>query len=150
MVVSCFSVVTLLPGLGFGGLLVVAGISIYSTGKPSQSRANKTEPHELGRTEPGLTHDELVDVVAGLAGRQGRERCYSQFEVLVTSVTYGDFEILVTHTPENGYCAAIRDRSRRPYTTLDNYATTDHALRGAREYIDALMEQYVGSDRQLT
>jgi hypothetical protein len=78
--------------------------------------------------------------VAGLAGSRGRERYCSQFEVLVTSVTYGDYEILVTHTPENGYCAEVRDGTKTLPTRLDNYATTDDALIAARCHIYALMQ----------
>jgi hypothetical protein len=151
IIVGCSSEVTLLPGLGFGALLVVAAISLsFSETKPSgHDKGSASQVSKREARDPELTHDELVDVVAGLAGSQGRDRYYSQFEVLITSVTYGDYEILVTHTPENGYCAEIRDGTRTPSIWLDNYATTDDALIAARRHVDTLMQQYVTSDRHL-
>jgi len=119
MVASCFSVVTILYGSGFGALLVIAGIlKLFSP--------EATSPH----VPSGYGSRE--DFTARMPGFSDH-RPYGTDEVVVTSVVYGDFDIVLTRSPVYGHGASIHGFADRDIVTVGGYPGVAEALQGARD-----------------
>jgi hypothetical protein len=77
--------------------------------------------------------------VGGFSGH----RRYSSDDVVVTSVEYGDFDILICHSSTIGYVAIIDGLADRDSETLGGYRTIADALQEAKQYIDEIAVETV-------